>query len=568
MQCPFSGFSLSQSTRLMSARAVPLSCLFLVAAAGIAFDASAQQATRSTYDVGPVNFGRMLVPTDLPETIFTYYEDVNRDGHTDLIITGFTPVDKPRQGARLGSILLNNGDNTFKAATGDRPRSEWVREVLVADFNSDGIDDLFLADHGWDTAPFPGFQNQLMLGTGTGFVDATDRLPVLEDFTHNAAVGDINGDGHIDILVTNNPLGNAAERNYFLMNQGNANFVLNRTHLPATLLSADRADTWGVEMADLDMDGNIDLIVGRVENEGTLPSRIYWNPGDGNFSNAPMTLLPAMSRFVPSGLYAVIEVMAFDMNADGLRDIQFSAYDHTYKGMGTQFLYNAGNRQFVDRTQVCIGGDTQDPSPERETPYALRLHDINGDGFPELVFENARDSSARTTLFLESTAGGKWRAITRGGITSDSETLARLKGAHAIKGSNQTGLAETFVFNNNGIRTLGMNYLPITHQPQAPVANRFDECSNTVRSMVAANEFGDLDVTFKLIQSEPTIRIQIQPETLRGVSPLPAKSASFNSASGMLVMPELHVDDAVAYRNLQFRLVDGDLLIFELVGLD
>ncbi|HDZ07492.1 FG-GAP repeat domain-containing protein [Pseudohongiella sp.] len=560
--------SLCQITCLSNAHQKLLPLLVGIAVSGVASDVMAQPATRSIYQAGSIEYGRILLPTDLPSTIFTYFEDVNRDGHTDLVITGFTPVDQPRQGARPGSIMLNNGDNTFRSATGDRPQSEWVREVLVEDFDSDGIDDLFLADHGWDTHPFPGFQNQLMLGTGTGFVDASSRLPVLEDFTHNAAAGDINGDGHIDILVTNNPLGSASERNYFLMNQGDATFVLDRTRMPASLLASNVPGTWAVELADLDMDGHVDLIVGRVENEGSAPSRVYWNAGDGNFASAQETLLPAMSRFVPSGLYAVIEAMAFDLNADGVRDIQLSAYNSSYKGLGTQFLYNMGNRQFVDRTSVCIGGDTQDPSPERETPYFLRLHDINGDGFPELSFDNSRDSLTQSTVFLENSAGGKWRAITRGALSADSEALKLIQGSHAIKGLNQTGYADVFVFDNNGTKTLGMNYLPITHQPQVTVANRFDECSNQVRSLVAANEFGDLDVRFKLIQSEPTIRIQIIPETLSDVTQLPAKSASFNSATGILTMPELHVDDAVAYRNLQFRLIDGDLLIFELVALD
>jgi len=544
-----------------------LSVMVMLASLGLTSEVYSQQATRSDYQAGPVQFGRFLIPTDLPKSVFVYYEDVNKDTFTDLVITGFTPIDQPQQGPRPGTILLNNGDNTFKAATGDRPQSEWVREVLVADFNGDGISDLFMADHGWDTMPFPGFQNQLMLGTGTGFQDATHLLPALNDFSHNAAVGDVNGDGLTDILVVNNPLGDANKVSYFLINRGAAGFELNRSVMPASLTSVNTLSSWAVELADLDKDGHIDMLVGRVENQGMLPSRVYWNPGDGDFSRAQVTYLPDMSRFVPGGLYAVIEAQAFDMNADGLRDIQFTAYNSSFRGLGTQFLYNTGNRQFVDRTDVCIGGLTQDPDSARDTPYFLRLLDINGDGFRDLVMVDNRDDLAQSTVFLENTGGGKWRAITRNALTNNSEILNRLQFTRApLRGDDVFGMAEVFVFDLNGVNTLGMNYLPVTHTMQSPVPNRFDECSNRMRSMVSASEFGALDISFQLIELDPVIRIQVLGESITSLPRLPEKFANFDSATGLLTVPELTIGDTVAYRQVVFKLIDGDRLVFELVG--
>jgi len=302
-----------------------LTILASLVSATMAPNAFSQTALRSDYKAGPMKFNHFETPTDLPQTTFMYYDDINADGYTDVVVTGFTPVNEARQGGRPGVILLNNGDNTFTVAAGDKPSSEWVRELIVADFNGDGISDLFLADHGWDAHPFPGFQNQLMLGTGTGFKDATNLLPVLHDFTHNAAAGDINGDGRIDIFVANNPLQNPDKVSYFLINKGDAGFEMDRTRLPASFLKTFEPGSWSVEIADLDSDGFPDLLVGRIENSGSPPSRIYWNPGNGDFSNAEVTLLPDMARFVPGGEYAVIEIKAFDVNNDGVPDIQISA---------------------------------------------------------------------------------------------------------------------------------------------------------------------------------------------------------------------------------------------------
>ncbi|MDP2379246.1 MAG: VCBS repeat-containing protein, partial [Pseudohongiella sp.] len=355
------------------------------------------------------------MPTDMAPDIFRYFEDVNGDGFTDIVATVYSPISAPRKGGRPGIILLNNGNNTFTPATGDKPNSEWVREILVEDFNGDGIADMFLADHGWDAPPFPGFQNQLLLGTGSGFRDATNLLPTLHDFTHNAAAGDIDGDGRIDILVTNNALGDASKQNYFLMNKGAAGFEMDRTRMPASLLSLTTPTTWAVQIKDLDDDKFPDLIVGRVENTGTLPSRVYWNPGNGDFSKAQVTLLPDMSRFVANGEYAVIEATTFDVNNDGALDIQFTAYDRNFRGLAMQFLYSEGRgtRRFVDRTDSCLSGPTQDTNPVRDTPYFLRLHDINRDGHPEVVAVDNRDPSANSTLFFESAGNGKLRAVSR-----------------------------------------------------------------------------------------------------------------------------------------------------------
>ena len=122
-----------------------------------------------------------------------YVADLNGDGATDIIMTG---ANYPFLGLgpgnpKPGLILFNNGDNSFSIAEGDAAISEHARDFHVEDFDGDEILDIYIADHGYDADPFPGYKNQLLLGTGTGFIDATDRLPGISGFTHNAAVGDI-----------------------------------------------------------------------------------------------------------------------------------------------------------------------------------------------------------------------------------------------------------------------------------------------------------------------------------------------------------------------------------------
>ena len=111
--------------------------------------------------------------------------------------------------------------------------------------------DFFIADHGYDAPPFPGWNNQLLLWTSEGYTDASDRLPDdTTGFTHNAAVGDVDGDGDIDVLVANNG-GDFIPGPYFLLNDGAANFTSNTSRLPDVLETDRYQAPWAVEIADL-----------------------------------------------------------------------------------------------------------------------------------------------------------------------------------------------------------------------------------------------------------------------------------------------------------------------------
>lgn len=211
----------------------------------LSFSVLTEQASadgKFIYQAGEIEYWRQVFSIDPAENPDNpQVADINGDGATDVIYTGFADhsiTDGPR-GPLAGLILLNNGDNTFTVAEGDVPNSENVRQVLVADFNGDEIPDVYFADHGFDVHPFPGFKNQLLLGTGTGFTDVSDRLPDIAAFTHNAAIGDVDQDGDIDILVLNTDF-IEEELSYLLINDGSANFTLNRQRLPASLTTLDQ----------------------------------------------------------------------------------------------------------------------------------------------------------------------------------------------------------------------------------------------------------------------------------------------------------------------------------------
>ena len=373
---------------------------------------------------------------------FIFAEDFDADGDDDVLIGAATYPSEPFAGARDGVILINEGGYQFTAAAGDRPSGVHPREVLMADFNGDGHNDFFIADHGYDTDPFPGSSYQLLVWTADGYEDISDRLPADNSgFTHNAATGDVDGDGDIDILVANNGGQFMGGGPYLLRNDGAANFTVDQSMLPERVVNDTDYWPWATDLPDLDEDGHVDLLMGGRDDSGQ--SYIHWGP---DFED--VTVLPTPDYFIGLGGAVVISTAVQDLDGDGRLDVVLGGYDDDlHRGM--QLLINAGDRTFRDETRRRAGHSAWSQTESWQVSHVFL--DFNGDGTVDIVPQGYNPREDNVLAWLNDGSGHYVALKTT--LFRDPEPLFRFANGVAVGEGSEFKSVEFFSDDSETINT-------------------------------------------------------------------------------------------------------------------
>ncbi|GLS27949.1 FG-GAP repeat domain-containing protein [Marinibactrum halimedae] len=149
----------------------------------------------------------------------------------------------------------------------------------------------------------------------------------------------------------------------------------------------------GAAIADIDGDGDLDLIIAGRKDELHSDTIVYKNNGSGTFTaNA--------SENIPVTWFATIE--AEDLNNDGLIDVFMSARSIRFRSIINAFLGD-GEGEFTAQDNRFI---------RLPTASKMRLGDYDGDGdFDVLVFGIYGFPDRRTQLY-ENDGSGKYSLVT------------------------------------------------------------------------------------------------------------------------------------------------------------
>lgn len=310
--------------------------------------------------------------------------DLTGDGLDDLVVTHLrwsSPETWPI------TFLVNDGrggfvDRTDELIDGPIPHTQHARQTLVADFNGDQRPDVLVADTGLDVDPYPGYWSHLVLSTASGsYVDATANIPQAQGYSHSAAVGDVDGDGDLDIF-----LGSFAPQ--LFLNDGLGQFRISPAPLPSFLESSGLIGR--SLLHDVTGDGREDLVT--VGHGG--PSYVLANDGTGRF-----TALPDAFPAKPFRADAIgISMLPLDVNTDGHTDllVGFTKNEPFYQGRWIQVLANNGDGTFRDETATRL------PQVDDATsaPFDLLAHDLNDDGHLDLVVDLGADFARPGTVYV------------------------------------------------------------------------------------------------------------------------------------------------------------------------
>jgi VCBS repeat protein len=285
-------------------------------------------------------------------------------------------------------IWRNNGNGTFAApiefTTGQGPVG-----IVIADFTGDGKPDVVTANYGGSSISI--LRHNGLTGNSAGF------LPPVNFSTANRAekiaAADVNSDGILDVVVGGGVGGGFDATLAVMINTGNGNFATPVAYDPAP---DARFDSTVVALADLDNDGDIDLIGGGLYSSGSIDNgavTIRRNNGNGTFGSAEIIMFTN-----PNYVSNPKELTTGFINSDGFPDIVaavpsgraiegFVAVTSNGSGGFNTPVYYEASQQTFDVAIVDLDNDGDgDVITIANSSAAVTVHENPGDGsFPVLT---------------------------------------------------------------------------------------------------------------------------------------------------------------------------------------
>ena len=298
------------------------------------------------------------------------FADVDGDGDPDVLITGFsTTMDITR-------LYTNDGTGVFTAITDPILGGLAESKIVFADMDGDLDQDILLT--GTDALGDPVLARYL--NDGGGNFTAIASTPFVWVNTGSIAMLDIDGDNDLDVLISGrNPSLGIVARLY--TNDGAGTF----TEKPNTTFVGVRDGA--IAFADVDGDGDQDILMTGVTNANITTTKLYINDGGGTFSEGSHTAFAG----VRSG-----DAAFADVDGDGDQDVLITGRITPLEPISRLYT-NDGGGNFTEVSGTPFEGVGNS---------AIAFADVDGDGDQDVLITGMNASTGLISKLYTNDGGG------------------------------------------------------------------------------------------------------------------------------------------------------------------
>jgi len=431
------------------------------------------------------------------------FVDVDGDADPDVLITGGN-----NSGVYISKLYTNDGSGHFTEVTGTPFEGVWRSSIAFADVDGDGDPDVLLTGRNNSLEGI----SKLYTNDGMGTYTEVAGAPFEGVWDSSIAFADVDGDGDPDVLLTgqNNSFEGISK---LYTNDGSGNYT------EVTGTPFEDVGYSSIAFADVDGDADPDVLITGGNNSFEGISKLYTNDGSGNYTEVTGT---------PYEDVGYSSIAFADVDGDGDPDVLLTGQNNSFEGISKLYT-NDGTGTFTELAGTPF---------ESVWRSSIAFADVDGDADPDVLITGESNSLEKISKLYTNDGTGTFTELAGTpfeGVSSGSIAFADVDGDAdpdvLITGENNSFEGISTLYTNDG----SGNYTEVAGTPFESVW----------RSSIA---FADVDG-----DADPDVLITGENNSLEEISKLYT-----NDGSGTYTEVTDTPFEGVWHSSIAFADVDGD----------